>query len=189
MNKERMAKDVLADKKTGRRKKCYLCGNTEFNKRTGSVRDRSELEIFECTSCGLVFLSSFKHIKDGFYESSKMHGEKMIDVQVWLKDTAWDDERRFQYLKSVLPNRKLIDFGCGAGGFLLSARELATVAHGVESESRLKSHFQNHGLTVFQNLSDIPNDICSVSHFLTSHIGVVICFYIQQKPYKCYLTR
>jgi len=54
------------------------------------VRDKPELEIFECASCGLVFLSSFDHIRDGFYESSEMHGEEMPDVQTWLKETAWD---------------------------------------------------------------------------------------------------
>ncbi len=80
------------------------------------MRDRSELEIFECACCGLVFLSSFDHIKDGFYENSGMHSKNVPDVQASLKDTAWDDERRFQYLKQVLPNRRLLDFGCGAGG-------------------------------------------------------------------------
>ena len=140
-------------------KKCYLCGATEFNERPGSVRDNPELKVLECTSCGLVFLSSFDHIKDGFYKSSEMHGEEMPDIETWLKETAWDDERRFQYLKHVLPNHRLLDFGCGAGGFLLKARDLAAVAHGVEPETRLSSHYQSHGLTVFQNLSDILTDI------------------------------
>ncbi len=140
-------------------KKCYLCGGTEFNKRPGSVRDRPELEVLECASCGLVFLSSFDHIEDFFYENSEMHGEEMLDTKTWLRETAWDDERRFQYFKSVLPNRSLIDFGCGAGGFLLKARELAVIAHGVEPETCLNSHYESSDLTVFQNLSDIPNDI------------------------------
>ena len=139
--------------------KCYLCGGTEFNKRPGSVRDRSELEILECASCGLVCLSSFDHIREGFYENSGMHGEEMPDIQSWLNDAAWDNERRYHYLKSVLANRRLLDYGCGAGGFLLKARELTATAHGVEPETRLNNHYQSHGLTVFQNLSDIPNDI------------------------------
>ena len=137
-----------------KQRKCYLCGNTEFNKRPGSVRDRPELDIFECASCGLVFLSSFDHVRVGFYENSEMP-----DVQIWLRNTAWDDERRFKYLKSVLPNCSLLDFGCGAGGFLLKARELTVKAHGVEPQRRLKKHFQSHGLTVFQNLSEIPKNI------------------------------
>ena len=140
-------------------KQCYLCGGTKFNKKSGSVRDNPKLEVLECVSCGLVFLSSFNHVKEGFYENSGMHGEEMPDIHAWLRETAWDDERRFQYLKSVLPNRRSLDFGCGAGGFLLKARELAAVAHGVEPETRLSSHYQSHGLTVFQNLSDISTDI------------------------------
>ena len=139
--------------------KCYLCGGAELNKRLGSVRDKPELEVFECASCGLVFLSSFDHIRDGFYESSEMHGGEMPDVQTWLRETAWDDERRFQYLKSALPNRSLLDFGCGAGGFLLKAQELTATAHGVDPEARLSNHFQNHGLAVFQHLSEIPKNI------------------------------
>lgn len=87
--------------------------------------DNPELEVFECVSCGLVSLSSFDHIRDGFYESSKMHGKEMSDVQPWLRETTSDDERRFRYLKQVLPNSILLDFGCGAGGFFLKARELA----------------------------------------------------------------
>ena len=42
---------MLVNGKTGNRKECYLCGGTEFNIRPGSVRDRPELEVFECVSC------------------------------------------------------------------------------------------------------------------------------------------
>ena len=101
---------MLINSKTGQQKKCYLCGGTEFNKRPGSVRDRPELEVFECVFCGLVFLSSFDHIRDGFYESSEMHGKDALDIQAWIRGTEWDDERRFQYLKLALPNQRLLDF-------------------------------------------------------------------------------
>jgi len=150
---------VLVKSKKGLKKGCYLCGGMESFKRSGSVRDNPELKILECSSCGLVFLSSFDHIRDGFYENSEMHGKVLPNIQTWLRETAWDDERRFQYLKSVLPNRRLLDFGCGAGGFLLKARELAATVHGLELETRLNNHYQGSGLTVFQNLSDIPNNI------------------------------
>ena len=64
INEERMEEDVLIEGKTDRWEKCYLCGGAEFNRMSGSVRDNAELEVFECTSCGLVFLSSFDHIRD-----------------------------------------------------------------------------------------------------------------------------
>jgi len=139
--------------------KCYLCGDTEFSKRSCSVRDNPELVVFECVSCGLVFLSSFDHIRDGFYEKSGMYGEEVPDPQTVVKETAWDDERRFRYLKPVLPSRRLLDFGCGTGGFLLRARELTATAHGLELETHPTNYYQRHGLTVFQNLPEVPNDI------------------------------
>jgi 2-polyprenyl-3-methyl-5-hydroxy-6-metoxy-1,4-benzoquinol methylase len=140
--------------------KCYLCGCKDLKRREGRVRDSDSLEVCECTSCGLVFLSSFDHIADGFYEQSGMHDtEKMPEIEAWLRDTAWDDERRFQYLKSALPNRRLLDFGCGTGGFILRARELAAAAQGVEPEVRLRDHYDSHGLSVFSSLSEIPQDL------------------------------
>ena len=84
---------MLVKGKTSHRKECYLCGGTEFNIRPGSVRDNLELEVFECASCGLVFLSSFDHIKDDFYENSEMHGKDALDIQAWIRETEWDDER------------------------------------------------------------------------------------------------
>jgi len=139
-------------------KECYLCGGKDFKKRSGSVRDSSELEVLECAACGLVFLSSFDHVENDFYKKSQMHGEEMPEVLNWLKETLWDDERRFQYLKALLPNCRTLDFGCGAGGFLLKAQELSSTAHGVEPELRLKRYFENSGLTVFNNLSEILQD-------------------------------
>lgn len=53
----------------------------------------------------------------------------------------------------------LLDFGCGAGGFLLRAKALTANSHGVEPESRLKSHFDDCRLTVFHSISDIPGSI------------------------------
>jgi len=62
---------------------CYLCGGTEFNKRPGTVRHNPEVDVLECTSCRLVFLPSFDRIRDGFYESSEMHGE-VTDVNYFF---------------------------------------------------------------------------------------------------------
>lgn len=153
-------------------KKCYLCGESKFKKRLGSVRDKPELEIFECKRCGIVFLSSFDHIKEGFYAGSEMHGNEVPDIDLWLKETEWDDQRRFQYLKSILPNSSLLDFGCGAGGFILKARELTAEAHGVEPEKRMNSHFQNNNITVFQNISEISQD------FLGRGYDIITMFHV-----------
>ena len=122
---------------------CYLCNSTSFTTRKGQVRDVPDLKILECTDCGLVTLSSLEHIQAGFYEDSCMHGAEPTPVDAWQKDTDWDDQRRFDMVKALLPNKKLLDFGCGAGGFLNKARLLAASVVGIELELRVQKHWHD----------------------------------------------
>ncbi|MEK6744572.1 MAG: class I SAM-dependent methyltransferase [Nitrospirota bacterium] len=146
---------------------CYLCKSEELLVRPGSVRDNALLEIYECSACGLVFLSSFDHIHSGFYENSGMHGEKP-DRETWMRETAVDDERRFNVLRGSLEGRSVLDFGCGTGGFLLKAREVAAKVAGVEREHSLKPWFHNQKLDVFSSLEDVDGnfDIITLFHVL-----------------------
>lgn len=138
---------------------CYLCGKDKFKKREGKVRDNPSLDIIECLSCGLVFLSA-NELPAGYYEQSCMHGSEPQPVPAWLHDAARDDERRFRYLSEAMTNRDVLDFGCGAGGFLLKARSMANYVAGIELEARLQPHFQNNGLDVFQNIEALPSGQC-----------------------------
>lgn len=128
--------------------KCYICESTSFNARKGQVRDAPELKILECTHCGLVTLSSLGHIQAGFYEESGMHGAEPTPMEVWLKDTDWDDQRRFDMLKPMLSNKKLLDFGCGAAGFLSKARCLADTVAGIELERRVREYWDGQ-ITIY----------------------------------------
>lgn len=121
---------------------CYLCNGTSFSTRKGQVRDAPDLKILACDQCGLVTLSSLKHIQSGFYEASGMHGPEPIAMETWLNDTAWDDQRRFDMLEPMLANKNLLDFGCGAGGFLNMAQHLAGSASGVELERRVRDYWK-----------------------------------------------
>ena len=136
---------------------CYLCGSNSSIKRMGIVRDNPNLEVLECNNCTLVYLSSYNHINEMYYVESGMHGSEILPVEEWLKNTAKDDERRFKILESKLVNQKLLDFGCGNGGFLLKANNSTKMAEGVELEKRLKDHFIKNNLNVWENLDEVLN--------------------------------
>ncbi len=148
-------------------KSCYLCGAESFKKRPGSVRDDQSLQVMECRSCGLVFLSSFDHIGTGFYENSGMH-EDEVTIEAWVRETAADDQRRFDDFRALLANRSVLDFGCGAGGFLARAGQVTARAVGVEPEARLAEHFQKERLAVFPNLAQVNQtfDLITLFHVL-----------------------
>lgn len=154
---------------------CYICGSAKHSFRPGRVRDNAQLKILECTSCGLVFLSSAEHIDDVFYTNSGMHGSSgvCLEPETWLKETEWDDDRRLQFCKPLLVNKMLLDFGCGAGGFLLKAKNLCNKSIGVEPEIRLQPNFDSKGLEVYLDLKNltihnptIKFDIITLFHVL-----------------------
>ncbi len=120
---------------------CYLCHSRHFTVRKGEVRDAPGMQIVECDQCGLVTLSATDHIVPGFYENSGMHGDEPTPMDAWLKETEWDDQRRFDMVKAMLPNKRLLDFGCGAAGFLQRARNLAADVTGIELETRVRDHW------------------------------------------------
>ena len=86
-----------------------------------------------------------------------MHGgaEKAVPVNRWLRETARDDHRRFESFREQVTNKSVLDFGCGAGGFLLHAREVAEAVAGVELEKRLTPHFQSKALEVCADIDNV----------------------------------
>lgn len=149
---------------------CYLCGSESHRKRPGKVRDNEKLEILECSSCGLVFLSSINHIDESHYQDSGMHGDSIPDLAEWLNETESDDDRRFQYLKDKLVNKSVLDFGCGVGGFLLKAKKIAKLAEGIELEIRLQEHFNNNNLKVYKSLSELKETKNSYNIITAFHV-------------------
>ncbi|EMO24446.1 class I SAM-dependent methyltransferase [Leptospira santarosai] len=150
---------------------CYLCKSVSRNKREGRVRDNPELDIWECNGCGLVYLSSLNHITEHHYENSGMHGSEVVSVLSWLRESDADDERRYNFLRSKLMDKRLLDFGCGAGGFLLKALKETSISEGIELELRLQEHYKEEGLKVWTNLEKVINtnrkfDIITAFHVI-----------------------
>ncbi|MDY0321753.1 MAG: class I SAM-dependent methyltransferase [Arcobacteraceae bacterium] len=146
--------------------KCHLCGSEDLKYRQGSVRDNKDLKILECNECGLVFLSSFSHITNQFYEESNM---SCFDVQEWLNNTSIDDCRRFELIKERLVNKDILDFGSGAGGFLIYAKKVAKSVTGIELDKQVKQHYDNNKIILLQdteNLKKESYDIITLFHVL-----------------------
>lgn len=143
---------------------CYLCHHPDFRLRQGAVRDNPSLQILECTNCGLVTLSSLQHIQSGHYENSGMHGNVLPSMEVWLRETEQDDRRRFEMLKAAMVNRKILDFGCGAAGFLRKAQPLASEAAGVEPERRVHEYWGD-AIALHSNLENAGHDYDLITAF------------------------
>jgi 2-polyprenyl-3-methyl-5-hydroxy-6-metoxy-1,4-benzoquinol methylase len=144
--------------------KCYLCGNDILHERPGRVRDDKSLKIYECVACGLVFLSSFAHIDDSFYQNSSMH-MKPVKLKAWREETYDDDRRRYETFKSLFKNKAVLDFGCGNGGFLLKAKDTASAVAGIELEKCWDKEFKREGLKIFRRIEDLHRTFDTITLF------------------------
>lgn len=149
---------------------CMLCNSTQYVVRQGHARDDASLVPLECTACGLVSLSSLDHIGDDFYANARMHESQPCDPALELQQCKEDTERRFEQWKNCIAGKHLLDIGCGAGGFLLKAREVAASVAGVEPELRLQEYFVKNNLLVSTSLSALPRknnlDVVTMFHVL-----------------------
>ena len=143
---------------------CYLCGGADYGVRKGSVRDAPSLTVLECVNCGLVTLSSFEHIASGHYEESGMHGDALPSIEWWLRESARDDQRRYDMLKSLLVNHRVLDFGCGAAGFVRKAQSVAAEVAGVEPERRVRAYWGDE-VTLHASLDDAGCDYDLITAF------------------------
>lgn len=142
---------------------CRLCGCESYKKREGKVRDDESIEIYECSACGLVYLSSLDHIDESFYEDSGMHQE--LDFAKWQNETKWDDERRFAFMKPMITNKKVLDFGSGNGGFLELAKSIAKDVTGVELEKAVQPFYEKREIPLQQSLATITQQYDIITSF------------------------
>jgi len=147
--------------------KCYLCKSEKWSRRQGSVRDRADLGVVECDQCGLVTLTSLAHIADGHYEASGMHADKLPTMEEWLRRSELDDQRRIEMLRTVMIDKHVLDFGCGAGGFISKASTAVASIAGVEPEARVRAHWKDK-VTIYADLSlvDRKYDLITAFHVI-----------------------
>lgn len=146
---------------------CFLCGSTNYKEREGSVRDNDALKILECTNCGLVFLSTLEHISEDYYQESNM--SEGFSVEQWLNETHTDDMRRFEFVKEMIINKDIIDFGSGAGGFLRQAKNIAKSVTGIELDNKVISHYQSENISHtadINSLKDGSYDVITAFHVI-----------------------
>jgi 2-polyprenyl-3-methyl-5-hydroxy-6-metoxy-1,4-benzoquinol methylase len=142
---------------------CKLCGSDNFKYRKGEVRDNKELKILECLECSLVYLSSVNHIDESFYEESNMHKE--IDFSKWQNETKEDDERRFEFMKTMIKNKSVLDFGSGNGGFAILAKDIAKNIVTVELEKAVVSHYEKNAISLYDDLDKIDEKFDYITAF------------------------
>ena len=136
---------------------CPVCRSTDMKHyvRVPSLFNKGEFIRYErCTDCGVVFRNPRL---PSTYREKKYEETPMPDKS---KRLAPRNQLHYRFMMRLierhLPDksrRRLLDFGCGAGGFLLEAKNAGYDVMGLELSKDLANHVrQEHGLEVYQGL-------------------------------------
>ncbi len=88
----------------------------------------------------------------------------LADMRLETKD---DDERRFRFTEKMITKKIVLDFGCGDGGYLLRARNVAHEVIGIEMEQTVREALQDEGFTCYERINEVEKvDIVTMFHVL-----------------------
>lgn len=133
------------------------------------TRDNDKINVYECQDCKTKFLLSAEQNPD--YENGYMHeknGLLSYDIREYLKSLQKDDLRRYHMVKELCRNKKVLDFGCGFGGFLDYIKEVTDGCIGVELGKDERNHLCSNGIRCAKEIEECKEqfDIITLFHVL-----------------------
>lgn len=147
---------------------CDVCGGNGELIHKG-VRDREDVDVYKCLKCETKFLVSSNTLKND-YESGFMYSEthtlSPLSIEERLKEFEPDDVRRYNMVKEMCINKKVLDFGCGFGGFLSKIKNAAKTAVGVELSEVERNYLNERGIMCERALDDVEGkfDVITLFH-------------------------
>ena len=124
---------------------CPLCASPAPK---AFVRDWREYKLYDCPDCGAGFCVPFKNPGPEYYQQKK--DIYLSDVEETTDPASFEyDEALARLARGAAPGARLLDVGCGAGGFLHRARAAGFSAAGLDFNPARVAALRARGFDVF----------------------------------------
>jgi len=133
---------------------------TSFDTRriyANKTRDVNPLTVYIDDLSGVIYIDDF-YVGDSQYEEGNYNELKSSEYIKLDYDREVDCRRRVNQHKKYITDKKILDFGCGAGDFLKVAQKYASSVTGVELQKNYMEHLNENGINCFSDLSDIEDN-------------------------------
>jgi 2-polyprenyl-3-methyl-5-hydroxy-6-metoxy-1,4-benzoquinol methylase len=133
---------------------------TSFDTRriyANKTRDVNPLTVYIDDLSGVIYIDDF-YVGDSQYEEGNYNELKSSEYIKLDYDREVDCRRRVNQHKQYITDKKILDFGCGAGDFLKVAQKYASSVTGVELQKNYMEHLNENGINCFSDLSDIEDN-------------------------------
>lgn len=146
--------------------RCKICGGSGKIVHKGT-RDNANINVYECVKCGTKFLVSEENYKRD-YESGYMHQSvaNIVSETMSKKQISEDDIRRYYMVCNECSGKRILDFGCGFGGFLLKIKPDVKECFGVELGQKELEYISTHGIECKKNIEEysMKFDVITLFH-------------------------
>lgn len=127
-----------------------------FNERT---RDVEGLKVWKDKNSGVIYIDDF-YVGDKSYQN-ETYQKPEYDEQI-------DLNRRIKKFAKFVINKKMVDFGCGTGDFLIKVSNLCNFSCGIELSEDFRNDIIKKKINCFENLSSIEDEF----------LDIIVCFHI-----------
>jgi 2-polyprenyl-3-methyl-5-hydroxy-6-metoxy-1,4-benzoquinol methylase len=127
--------------------------------------DNVDLAVGKCPACNLVQLVEISHVEGGYYSLAP---SIPIDMAKERKRQSRWNQKRTSRLKDIIPDvscKKVLDFGCGSGGFLEQAKGHFKEVVGYDLSERVCKEHRQKGWSCFNSFEQIPLDVDVITLF------------------------
>lgn len=155
---------------TGKNDSCPICGARHTRETEHRLRDSAELRVRACESCTHVFLDSFAHVGAAYFRQGDFLRNKPFKetVEDRLRHYAGETNERAARIGGLVANKRVLDFGCGAGALMERLKPLAKSVEGLEPTEPFREWLRSRGLAVHREIEDLrgPYDVVLMFHVL-----------------------
>lgn len=159
---------------------CRYCGsNLILN--GDHCSDNHEILVGSCSTCGLTQLVTFDHISDDYYISDdyfpcgRLLQSGRSGFEAWREREQRWNRKRVEKILEFIPDMhimKVLDFGCGPGGFLHQACDRIHNLIGFDLSTHICDVHRTDGFQCCNKLEDVPSDI-----------DVIVLFHVLEHVY------
>ena len=132
------------------------------------VRDNPEINVYRCKNCETKFLDVID--KENDYENGFMYNTNNmseLDVEERLQLFRADDFRRYETVRDICAGKKVLDFGCGFGGFLQYISKVSSEYYGVELGKCERDYLKSKNIQCFRTIDECKDKFNVITLFHT----------------------
>ena len=127
-----------------------------------STRDEANLNVLKCIKSDVIVLEKLvlpeDYYEKNIYYTNRFKGNTVTTKDIIESKPLEDDVRRFELHNELIKGSKILDFGCGQGGFIQLSKNISKRSVGLELNKVNREYLNDNGVQCVNTLSELNGD-------------------------------